>query len=639
MKLGGKSVAVIFLFVGLVLVNYLASQFPARIDLTAGRIYTLSDGTLNLLKKVEEPMTLQFYFSRSLENLPISFKNYASRVEEMLRQYVAHSHGQISLTVIDPRPDTDEETAARRAGVTPRSLSSGEALFFGLIASQADQEKVIEFFSPNREPFLEYDVSQLIHSIQQFNKPHLGVITSLPLRGAEFAMPGQPPSSDQLIVQEWETTFEVVTIEENAETLPDGLNVLAVIHPSDLNAKLQYAIDQFLLSGKPVFIAVDPSSYYFRGRQRQQNMMFSGPQQGVSSDLPQLFKAWGITYDPANVLVDPEHATQVSTSQGVASYPIWLSLEKDQFAADVLPTSSLTSLLVIEGGGISVATDRGYEVTPLVHTGPRTGTVGAMMLGFTPPDQLARQVTGDTAARNLAVMVHGSFKTAFPGGAPKTATPPANPADPNAAPPPPAETPAAANAPTAPALTESTRPGTLVIVADSDWLLDDFSVRHINFLGMQAVEPLNDNLAFASNVMDFIGGSEDLISIRGKGTSQRPFEVIKKMELAAQEKYQSQLQELEKRLGDVQSEITKLQSSESESKRLVVTPEVEEKITRYREQEAAMRTQRRDIRRALREGIELLQNTLTAINLLSVPFAVVAAGVVFLVARSRRQRT
>ncbi|RME67691.1 MAG: ABC transporter [Verrucomicrobia bacterium] len=640
MKLGEKTSAILLLAIALVLVNFLASQFPARIDLTESKIYTLSPGTISMLEKIEEPITLNFYFSRSLDALPIRFKNYATRVEEMLRQYVSKSNGMITLNVIDPKPDTDEETEARRAGVQPQTLSNGEMLFFGLSAFQVDQEKAIPFFSPNREPFLEYDISQLIHEVQQFDKPKLGLITGLPLQGNPMPMPGQRPEPDQYVIEQWKRNFEVLTIDENADELPSGVDVLAIIHPQNLGEKLLFAIDQFLLEGNPVLVVVDPSSYLMRSRQRQQGMMMGQPPMAVSSDLPRLFGAWGITYDASSVIGDLDLSTGVSTAQGIINFPVWLSLREDNFAADVLPTADLSSMLVVEPGSIEVAEDRGYEVTPLIQTGPRTGSVSSMLLTFTPPNELLRQIHPDGVPRTIAAMITGTFKTAFPNGAPKD--PEEDEAKDESADEDSTgdETAAASTEETGPEpLKESARPGTLVVVADSDWLLDDFSMRRINFLGMQAIEPLNDNLAFAGNIVDFLGGSRDLISIRSKGVSQRPFTVIQKMEQEAQERYQEELESLEAKLSEVRQQISKLQNEQTEGRRLVATPEVQKAIEDYRLQEAEMRARIREIRRSLREGIESLENWLTVINLLSIPILVVAFGSVFLVNRTRHQRS
>src|SRR6185312_8963560 len=177
MKSGSKAFAILLLFIGLVLVNYLASALPVRLDATAESIYSLSPGTKKMLGKLEEPVTLELYFSKDANGLPIAYKNYAARVREMLRQYVRASHGKLTLSVINPRPDTPEEEKATAAGLSPQvSRQGGDQFFFGLVVIQADQQKTIPAFTPQREQFLEYDLSKLIYSVQQFDKRKLGLL-------------------------------------------------------------------------------------------------------------------------------------------------------------------------------------------------------------------------------------------------------------------------------------------------------------------------------------------------------------------------------------------------------------------------------------------------------------------------------
>ncbi|MFH1496964.1 MAG: GldG family protein, partial [Verrucomicrobiota bacterium] len=183
MKPAGKLLAAGLLCAGLVCVNYLASRLPLRVDATAGGAFTLSDGTRSILKKIEEPVVLDFYHTRDVEGLPVSYKNYTRRVEEMLRQYVRASGGKLRLNVVHPEPDTPEEERAAAAGLQPQLLPTGEAVYLGLVALQADQQNTLPVLSPQRETLLEYDVSSLIHAVQQIDKPRLGLITSLPLQG------------------------------------------------------------------------------------------------------------------------------------------------------------------------------------------------------------------------------------------------------------------------------------------------------------------------------------------------------------------------------------------------------------------------------------------------------------------------
>ena len=638
MKLGSKALAIVLLFIGLVLVNYLASSVPARIDATAESIYSLADGTKAMLGKIEEPVTIDLYFTKDASGLPIAYKNYAARVQEMLRQYVRASRGKLNLNVINPRPDTPEEEKATALGLTPQvSQQGGEQFFFGLVVSQADQQKTIPAFTPQREQFLEYDLSKLIYSVQQFDKRKLGLLTSLPLQGSSpqemqmMMMMRRQPQPSQFVVGEWEQSFDIVRVEETATELPANLDILVVAHPQNVSQKLQYAIDQFLLSGKPVILAVDPSSQHFKRQGGQQAMMMGGQQPNVSSDLPALLNAYGIAYDAQKVVGDLENPLPIQgPNNSVMRMPTWLNLTRANFSTSSLATAQLNSMWFIEAGSLSAKAGSGLTFTPLVETSEQSGDIAAMMLQFAQGDEIARQVT-PSGKKTIAAMVTGKFKTAFPNGAPKEEEKKDDPAKKDE----PKKDEGAAKKDDAPALTESKTTSTLFVVADTDWLFDDFSVRKFNFFGQVAANPYNDNLSFAANTVEFLGGSQDLISIRGKGTSLRPFTVVKKMETEAQKQYQQKLTELDARLQQVQTKLSELQGKKTEGNRLVASPEVQKAIDDFQKQSAAMRGERREIRRALREDIDRLENRLLLINLLATPLLVGLFGIIFYQSRKK----
>src|SRR5471032_1058103 len=250
---GKKLVAIVLLFVGLVLANYLATTVPARYDATAEKIFTLSAGSRALIAKISEPTTFDLYYSSNATGQFVQYKNYAERVREMLRQYARASGGRIRLNVIDPEPDTPAEEKATAAGIQPQTMPGGEQFYFGLVATQADQQKVIASLSPQREQFLEYDISELIYGVGQADKKKLGLITSLPLQGSPgMPMMGQQGTEGQFVVGEWEDTYQIVPVDAAATQLPADLDVLAIVHPENLTPALQFSIDQFLLGGKPV---------------------------------------------------------------------------------------------------------------------------------------------------------------------------------------------------------------------------------------------------------------------------------------------------------------------------------------------------------------------------------------------------
>ena len=625
MKLSGKALAIVLLFIGLVLINYLAANFPARLDTTAERIYTLSPGTQALLGKIEEPLTLDFYFTKSASGLPIAYKNYATRVEEMLRQYARAARGKITLNVIDPRPDTPEEERATAARIQPQLIpTTGEQIQFGLVATQADQQKTLAALNPQREQFLEYDLSQLIYSVQQIDKKKLGLLTSLPLQGTSpqeaqmLMMMRQQPQPGQFVTTEWEKTFQIIRIEPSATELPAGLDALAVIHPQNLAPKLQFAVDQFILGGRPVFLAVDPASQYFKRQSNPQQSMMGGSPPNVSSDFAPLLAAYGIGYDSQKIVGDLENATQVQTQGGqLARYPVWLNLRRANFNATAAPTGQLSSALFIEPGFLTPQAGAATTFTPLVESSAQSGDVAALALQFAQPDAIARQIT-PTGKKTLAALVTGKFKTAFPSGAPEDSE----------------KKDAKAPTPATPALSESKTTATLFVIADTDWLFDDYSIRKMNFFGQTAAEPFNDNLAFAANTLEFLSGSSDLISLRGKGNSVRPFEVVRTMEIEANKKYQEKLTALESRLQQVQTKLSELQGKKGETNKLVASPEITKAIGDFQKQQATLQSERREIRRALREDIDALENRLLLINLLASPLLIGAFG--FWFARARK---
>jgi ABC-type uncharacterized transport system involved in gliding motility auxiliary subunit len=614
MKSGSKIIAIVLLFAGLVLVNYLATSFPMRYDATAEKIYTLSPGTKALLAKVSEPTTLDLYYSSNASGQFIEYKNYADRVREMLRQYVRASHGMVRLNVIDPEPDTPEEEKATAAGIEPQTIPGGAQFYFGLVATQADLQKVIPALTPQREQFLEYDVSELIYGVGQSDKKKLGLITSLPLQGSPgMPMMGQQGTEGQYVVSEWEETYQIVPVESSATELPKDLDVLAIVHPEGLTPKLQFAIDQFLLSGKPIFLAVDPSSLYFK-RQGGQAAMMGGPPPNISSDLP-LLAGWGIAYDPNMVVGDLTNAETVELhDQSRLRYPVWIDLTAANFNSKALPTAQLETALFIEPGSVKLKAGSDLTFTPLIETSDQAGDIPTAALQFAQPEEVAKQVKA-SGQRTIAALVTGKFKTAFPDGPPRDAEP--------------AESKGAKAAPKPPTpdfLKESKSSSILIVVADTDWLFDDYCVQKFDFMGQAAAKPFNDNLAFAANSLDFLSGSRDLISIRGKGNSVRPFTVVKKMEADAAEKYKEKLTALEARINEVQGKLAELQGKTAEGGKLLASPEATRTIEDFQKQAAAMRAERRGIRLALREGIDSLENRLLVINLLATPLLVVAFG-------------
>jgi len=591
--------------------------------MTAENSFTLSDSAKSLLAKIEEPVRFDFYRTRSVEGLSPQIKmhiqNFGDRVEQMLRQFERAAKGKIILDTIDPEPDTPAEENAIASGVHGQSLPNGDTIFLGLVISQGDSEHVIPFFDWNKEGSIEYDIAKAVHEAQQLSKPTLGLISALPLKAPPFpAKPGQPPQEDQYIITELESSFNVETIEPTAAELPKNLDMLAVIHPIGLSNTLLYDIDQFTLSGKPVFLAVDPSSLFFRSQQQQNQMgMMGRPNPNTSSDFQQFFSAWGVQYSAGEAIADPDIAyTQQNTMQ-----PAWLIFRDEQVSEDFLPAAELNAVLLLESGSIRLDESSKLTLEPILQTTESSGTIAGMMLQFTQQGALLNQMEPAGEKLTVAGLLSGEFTTAFPNG---------KPADPTA------EADEGEDASEEETEQLYSGEGNVFIIADTDWLLDQFSIRRQNFLGMMTIQPINDNLAMGTNIIEFLGGSQDLIGIRSKGDESRIFDRVQAMEVEAQKQYQLKLQEVEEKISETNQEIQKLVTQQQGSGMIVAGPELSQALQELRENEANMRAERRVIRRELRKDINALKWKLVTLNIGYAPIGLVIFGFVFY--RMRKQK-
>jgi len=621
MKTSTKIHAAILILVNFLLLHYVLSSIPLRIDMTAGNSFTLSSSAKSLLSKVEEPVRFDFYRTRSVEGLSPQIKmhiqNFGDRVEQMLRQFERAANGKIILDRIDPEPDTPAEENAIAAGVHGQSLPNGDTIFLGLVISQGDSEHVIPFFDWNKEGSIEYDIAKAVHEAQQLSKPKLGLISTLPLRAPPMPMmPGQPPQEDQYIISELESSFNVEVIEPTVPELPQDLDMLMVIHPIGLSETLLFGIDQFTLSGKPMFLAVDPSSLFFRSQQQQNQMMMMGrPNPNTSSDFQPFFSAWGINYSASEAVADPDIAyTQQNTMQ-----PAWLIFREDNVAEDFLPAAELNAVLLLEAGSIGLDESSKLTLEPILQTTESAGSVAGMMLQFAQQGALLNQLEASNEKQTVAGLLSGEFTTAFPNG---------KPSDPSAS-------------PESEETTEGsdqlyTGEGNVFIIADTDWLLDQFSIQRQNFLGMMTIQPINDNLTMGTNVIEFLGGSQDLISIRSKGDEARSFERVQAMEVEAQKQYQIKLQEVEDKISEMNQEIQQLVTQQQGTGLIVAGPELSKALQELRENEANMRAERRVIRRELRKDIDALKWKLVSLNIGYSPIGLVIFGFIFY--RMRKQK-
>jgi ABC-type uncharacterized transport system involved in gliding motility auxiliary subunit len=601
----------------------------ARLDLTENGQFTLAKGTRAIIGKLQEPITLKFFYSKQVAADYAQTQAYASRVRDLLHEYAALSHGNIILQEIDPEPYSPEEDEASADGLTPAPTDSGEQVYFGLVGTnRIDGKETIAYFAPDREPYLEYDLTSLIYRLETPKKPVVGVITSLPLdtgaAGMAAAMQGQ--SQPYVAYQELAETYTTEMLDPGFKRIPADVDVLMIAHPPALTNVQKYAIDQFVLHGGHALVFVDPLSEIAQAAQG------ADPQAGgpPSSDMPELFKAWGIAYDPNKVVGDKSDAQRVQVSSDprnpVASYPIWLHLTGENFNTKDPVTANLQSLNLASAGALHALGGAETTFTPLVSSSNHAALLDSQQVRFNPrPQDLMGTIVPTGETYTVAARVSGLAHTAFPHGAPIDMQP----------------APAGTPLPPFPAHVDvATMPINVIVMADSDIFEDRFWVHVDDLYGKRIAAPFADNAAFVLNAVENLTGSDDLISLRTRATNDRPFTVVRQLQAQAQAQFQQEAEALQARLTDTQQRLHDLQQGASADGKTAdntqLSPEQQATIERFKRQLAETREELRDVQHNLRKDIDTLGAVLAFINIALVPILV--AGFAIFVAWLRRRR-
>lgn len=625
-KLSGGVAGLIVLLAILIAVNVIVGGLRLRKDLTAEKLYTLSDGTRQVLSKLDRKVTLMFFFSDSAPDVPAPIKAFARQVEDLLHEYELAGKGNVKIVKLDPKPDSNDEDLAQRYGLQGQAISqSGTMLYLGLVARCGETEAAIPVIDPRNDELLEYTFTRLVHRVATVKKPVLGVLSTLPVLGRApmpFMMPGQRPRQEPAWVPFRELTqdYDVRSLEPGSvDKIDAGIDTLLVVHPKGLSDKALYAIDQFVLRGGRLVAFVDPFCVADPGQGAEMGG-YSMPQR--SSTLGKLFDAWGVKYQPDKIVADLDASTPLrGRNNTVESSPLYLSLRRPNFAEREVITSPLESAMMVLAGAFGSEAAEGLKLTPLIRTSEKSDLMDAMMAQFD-PSSFRRTFKSGHKALNLAVRLQGTFKSAFPEGKP------AESAGTNAVPP----------AADADHLAASKTPGTVILVGDVDMLYDDFCVQKLNFLGAEMLQPINDNMSLFVNMVEQMSGSADLIAVRCRGSASRPFTRVLALQAQAEERWLSEEQALQQKLESTQRRLAELQNQKDDKQRFVLSPEQTRAIEGFRQDALECKKQLKNVRRNLREGIESLGMKVKMINILLMPALVALAGIGFWLIRRGRTR-
>ncbi len=606
-----SAIGIFALFLIFAAFNFIASKLNVRCDLTEEKLYTISDSTCKVLKKLDAPVTLKFYYTKS-SNMPAFLKTYASRVIDLMKEYKQIGGNNIIIEKYDPVPDSDAEDSAVMDGITGQQLNTGDKIYLGLAIQVLDQTVSIPFLSPEREQLLEYDITRAISQVSKTNKSVIGVMSALPVMGQKpngaMMQAGNfnsiPP---WLVFKELKNDYQVREIPLVSEIIP-AVDLLIIVHPAGISDKTQFAIDQYILKGGKVLAFLDPSSFYAAATAKNNK----GAPPMTSSNLDRLLKAWGISYDPEMVVSDMTYGRRMVSPEKRITFPTVLDILPESLNREEVFTSQLAGITEVFGGAFGGKPADGIRETILASTTLDSHLLNSYLA--TSPETAVKEFKPDNRKYSLAVKLSGKFKTAFPEGKPDAK--PENKTE---------------------LLKESQKDGTVILIADSDMLYDELCVKVTNILGQTIMTPLNDNMTFFQNMVGYLTGDSDLTGIRSRKVVGRPFTVVNKIQSQAEQRYKNKIVELENDLLKAQELLGKLQEQKSKSQKLILSPEQKEEIKNYRQKEANVKKELKILRKELRQDIDSLQNRLKWINIALMPSLVILFGLGFAIYKKGRR--
>lgn len=642
-----SSIGLVAIGVALILSVIIISLLPSlRIDLTEDNLYSLSDGTRDIVTNLENPLEIMFFYSESAtEDVP-QIRSYGTRVQELLREIIIASNGRLSLNVIDPEPFSEDEDLATEFGIQAVPVSQGgQAIYFGLVVAQADgassnllgrAAETMPLIRPDQEQFLEYEFMKLISKVNQPDLQVVGLLTELDIDGGFNPAAGQA-TQQWMIMDIIRQLYEVRRVDLVSNSIDEDIDILMIVHPQGLAEQMLYAVDQFILRGGRAMVFLDPSADSMVTRSPEGSLIPAG----MSSELPGLLQAWGIEFAGDKVLTDNELALRVMMGQG--SRPIahlgMLGIQRNYLAQGDIVTNRLEAINLSSSGAISQADGATTRFEPLI-----TSSTDAMLMDVglfedvTDPSVLFDEFVSAEQSYTIAARVSGVVESAFPEGRPEvieeelaesTEDEAASDAEPAVV---------EEDEPVAEHISSSNGEVNILIFADTDMLSDRLWVQVAQFLGQRVPQPFANNGDVVINALENLSGGAALTSIRSRGRYSRPFTRVVQLQREADDRLRSEEAVLLESLAETEAALAELNQTEDGQLVGQITPEIQAEVDRFNEEMLRTRRSLRDVQYQLTADIERLGSNLKLINTALIPVLLTIMALIMSYLRVQRRK-
>ena len=569
--------------------NYIIQKvnFNLGIDFTSTKTFSLSKGTKRVIYEIEEPLKINFVYSRNLsKNIPI-LQNYANQVQGLLNRYEDLSSGKIELNFIEPEPYSEDEDYINRYGLQGIPIDQeGSKVYFGLIASNTtDDIETVPFFDPSKAGTLEKQLTDIIYKLNRSKKPMIGFLswvdTEPPMMPNNQLAPGE-----YTILEELSYFYDFQYLKREEENF-DNIDLLVVYHPSDITDKTEYAIEQFILNGGKTVIFLDP---FFEKNDHSNK----------TSTLENVLKTININYNN-NIILDGAQATRLQTQQNISdntSLQTLLKLNWPEIRGQYINQSEeigngLSLIRLVSAGGLSpLNEDSEINYIPIISSSEVT--MDLPMKEVHDPIKLINNFKPTGITYDFGVKLTGNTSSSFNDFEFKKDN----------------------------HINESSKSISVVLFSDADFIRNAFWARIQKFLDTNVIEAISDNGSLVTNVFDSMTGYDDFINLRNKETPFRPFVVVQKLQAEAEQKYLGQEQQLQAQLDETLIKIQNL-SGGREAESVDLSDEQLMELANFQLEVEKKRKQLREVRRNLSKDIDRLANQINILNTFLIPILLI----------------
>ena len=582
--------------------TFLSNKFTntMSIDLTDEKIYSLSAGSQNIAKTLNEPITLNLYFSQTSSVGMTAIRDYKSRVASLLQEYVKLSKGKLQLRVIDTLPFSEAEDQAVSFGLIAATNGEDEdAIYFGLVGKSENDTVVIGFFDPAKEAFLEYDISSLLHKLNNPTPVRLTIVSDLQIAGGQNPLTGVKTPSF-VLYQRLQEMFDVSLISSSDELLPANTQLLMLWHPQNINHSLLVSIDQFLMKQGKAMVLLDP--HYESDPMAQMGSV------GVNASSLPLLASYGINFDSENIVLDSITGLDVRNPDGgVSRHMGFLGLTLDQINTKDITSSDLDTINGASFGTLALGTNSLLTQTTLLSSSASNSLVSAQTYMATRnPAAFAQNFSKSDIPFTLAARFTGPAQSHF-------ANELASVSDDD--------------------FVAQSNNLTMVVIADADIAADRFWVQLSSFFGETISTSFADNADFILNTLENLSGSSGLIGIRSRASVAKPFLKVQAIRVAAEEKFKQQEQRLQQDLEQTELKLEELQNANDS---LALSNDEQRTIADFTKQRANIRKSLREVQFQLQRDISKLGDKVKVANIVVAPILLVLMLLLFAKLLSRR---